>query len=88
LGYFDLIISGEDFTESKPYPEIYLTALKCLGLKSSEVIVIEDSHYGIEASKNALIKTIVYKEQRMSVNQSRSDFIFDNMNYIVSFLKN
>ncbi|MBH9579831.1 HAD family hydrolase [Staphylococcus felis] len=88
LGYFDLIISGEDFTESKPNPEIYLTALKCLGLKSSEVIVIEDSYYGIEASKNALIKTIAYKEQRMPVNQSRADFIFDNMNDILSFLKN
>ncbi len=56
-------------------------------LESSEVIVIEDSHYGIEASKNAFIKTIAYKEERMPVNQNRADYILKDMSSILSFIK-
>ncbi len=87
LDYFDLVVSGEDFSESKPNPEIYITALNYLKLESSEVIVIEDSHYGIEASKNAFIKTIAYKEERMPVNQNRADYILKDMSRILSFIK-
>lgn len=87
LDYFDLIVSGEDFSESKPNPDIYITALDYLGLESSEVVVIEDSYYGIEASKNASIKTIAYKEDRMPIDQNRADHIFNDMSSILSFFK-
>lgn len=87
LKYFDLIVSGEDFEESKPNPDIYLTVLKKLQKNSEDVVVIEDSYYGIEASKNAFITTIAYKEKRLGIKQSHADYIFNNMTEILTFLK-
>lgn len=54
--FFDLIISGEDFKQSKPSPECYKKTLEKLKLKSSEVIAIEDSVAGIKSSKSANCK--------------------------------
>jgi beta-phosphoglucomutase-like phosphatase (HAD superfamily) len=52
------IISGNDVKHGKPNPEPYLMALKKSGLKSSEVIVIENAPLGILSSKAAGIFTI------------------------------
>jgi HAD superfamily hydrolase (TIGR01509 family) len=52
------IISGNDVKHCKPNPEPYLMALKKSGLKSSEVIVIENAPLGILSSKAAGIFTI------------------------------
>lgn len=49
--YVDLILSNEDVKKAKPDPEIYITAIKKLGLKPDECIVIEDNIKGIEAGK-------------------------------------
>jgi HAD superfamily hydrolase (TIGR01509 family) len=39
-------ICNNDLNNPKPHPEIYLRCLIKLGLKPSETIIIEDSHYG------------------------------------------
>lgn len=48
--YFDAIVDGNQVTNSKPDPEIFLLAAQKLGLKPCECIVVEDSKAGIEAS--------------------------------------
>jgi beta-phosphoglucomutase len=58
LHYFDVIIDGNKIKNSKPNPEVFLLALKELNLKASECVVFEDALSGIEAAKNAHIKTI------------------------------
>jgi beta-phosphoglucomutase-like phosphatase (HAD superfamily) len=52
-GFFDLIVTGEDFKQSKPSPECYEKTLERLKLSPSEVIVIEDAIAGIKAAKSA-----------------------------------
>ena len=47
--YFKVIISGEQFTSSKPDPEIFLTAARALGTAPSETLVLEDSYNGVRA---------------------------------------
>ncbi|MBU3596000.1 HAD family phosphatase [Polynucleobacter sp. 86C-FISCH] len=49
--YFDFYISNEDVRDSKPHPEMYLTAIKRLGLKPSECLILEDNDNGIRAAK-------------------------------------
>ena len=57
--YFDVIVSAEQVKKGKPDPEGFLLALKLLNKKTSQpikpqdCIVIEDSHWGLEAAKNA-----------------------------------
>lgn len=57
-GYFDVIVSGENFMESKPNPEIYRATLNELSVQAEQCIAIEDSYSGIEASTSAGIATI------------------------------
>lgn len=48
--YFDKKIYGDDITNGKPDPEIFLKAAYELGVYPEECIVIEDSPAGIEAA--------------------------------------
>ena len=49
--YFPFIISGEDFSSSKPDPECFRLALRRMDLRPSEAIIVEDSTAGIAAAK-------------------------------------
>ena len=46
--YFDAVVSGEDFEESKPAPDIYLHTFKEAGL---EVWAMRDEHFGMDQSQ-------------------------------------
>jgi len=48
--YFDFMLSNQDVTKPKPDPEIYLTAMKRLGLKPEECLIVEDNENGIKAA--------------------------------------
>ena len=73
--YFDCMVSGFDFEESKPDPAIYLETLQRLDLKPEEVIAIEDSTYGIHACINANVRVIAKEDHRYNFNQGLADVI-------------
>jgi beta-phosphoglucomutase len=50
--FFDVIVTGEDITRTKPDPEGYLAALSRLGVSPESCLVLEDSINGV-ASANA-----------------------------------
>ena len=58
ISYFDLIVSGEDFKQSKPNPEIFSNVATHFNLKPNECLVIEDSKAGVEAALNANMQII------------------------------
>jgi len=51
LDSFDVDISGRDFAQGKPHPEIFLTAAAELGTEPSDVFVVEDATSGVQAAK-------------------------------------
>lgn len=51
LDFFDADISGRDFAQGKPHPEIFLTAAEELGTTPQVTFVIEDAVSGIQAAK-------------------------------------
>lgn len=53
LSYFELLVSGDLFQQSKPNPEIYHYTVNRLGLKTEECLVVEDSSIGIAAAVGA-----------------------------------
>ncbi|HEM4261206.1 TPA: HAD family phosphatase [Streptococcus suis] len=85
--YFDAIVSGEDFEESKPKPAIYQATLKRLNLTPDKAVAIEDSAYGIQAAQSAGITVIGYLETRFPVDQSKADYIESDMVGILSRIK-
>ena len=58
LGYFDVIVCGDEVSNSKPFPDIYIKTLKKLKVNPDEVIVFEDSKNGILSAKRAGIRRI------------------------------
>jgi beta-phosphoglucomutase len=48
---FDVDVSGRDFAQGKPHPEIFLTAASELGVDPSAAFVAEDAVNGIQAAK-------------------------------------
>lgn len=50
LFYFDAIVDGNDVTNAKPDPEVFLIAAQLLGAKPEDSIVFEDSVAGIQAA--------------------------------------
>lgn len=55
---FDYIIGGDEITEGKPAPEIYLKAAETAGAEVTECIAVEDSTNGILSALNAKIKCV------------------------------
>jgi HAD superfamily hydrolase (TIGR01509 family) len=53
LGYFDFILTREDYGASKPDPEPYRTACACAGLPPGRCLAIEDSERGVTSAARA-----------------------------------
>jgi beta-phosphoglucomutase-like phosphatase (HAD superfamily) len=51
LDFFDADISGRDFAQGKPHPEIFLTGARELGADPEACFVVEDAASGIQAAK-------------------------------------
>jgi beta-phosphoglucomutase len=50
LPFFDAIVDGNDVSNAKPDPEVFLLAAKLLNIKPEDSIVFEDSVAGIQAA--------------------------------------
>lgn len=58
LSYFDVIVDGNDVSNAKPDPEVFLQAAQKLGVTNENSIVFEDSVAGIQAANIAAMKSI------------------------------
>ena len=76
---FELIVSGEEFRESKPNPEIYLHTVERLGLPVAACCCVEDSVPGITAGKAAGLTVFAKREERFGFSQEAADAIIDDI---------
>lgn len=77
--FFDFIISGDDVTRAKPYPDIYnLAKEQC---NCNEHFVIEDSLNGIQAAQRAGLIAIYYNPN-MEPNGQRSCYNISDLSDI------
>ncbi len=58
LEFFDADVSGRDFAQGKPHPEMFLTAAAELGLPPKGCFVIEDAASGVQAAKAGAMAAI------------------------------
>ena len=76
--FFELVLTQNDITATKPDPEIYLTCLKKMGLTADMCVVVEDSSIGIQAAKRAGMCVFARRENRFPMDQSNADIIFED----------
>ena len=84
--YFNCVLSGEMFVKSKPDPEIYNETCKRLGIDKKDILVVEDSPYGIEAAKSAGLKVVGIVNKEYKVDLSKADYIVNSLEEINSFI--
>ncbi len=80
-GYFQQITSGQEVALGKPKPDIYLLALKKLGLTAEECIAFEDSEMGARSAIAAGLKVVVVPDL-----QQPSDFVTQHSHRVVGSL--
>ena len=79
LSYFDAIVDGNDVSNAKPDPEVFLQAAKKLGISNENSIVFEDSVAGIQAANIAAMTSIGIGEAAI-LNEAK--FNFQDFTYI------
>lgn len=71
--YFDLIVSGRQFKQSKPNPEIYNYTAAQLKVTPGQCLVIEDSTLGITAAYRAGMTVAALIDDRFGFDRSLAD---------------
>ncbi len=82
-GYFDAVSDGNNITNSKPDPEVFLKAADMLGVDYKDCLVVEDADAGIKAGNSANMTTL-------AVNGAKgADYSVDNLavNNILDLIK-
>lgn len=83
---FDLIVSGKQFKQSKPNPEIYHYTASALGIPEEECFVIEDSTVGIQAGKHAGMTVAALRDDRFGFDQSLADYHVERISDVLEIL--
>lgn len=81
IHYFDAIVDGNDVTNAKPDPEVFLQAAKLLGVNPSDSIVFEDSVAGVQAANIAGMTSVGIGEEHIL---HEAKFIFKDFTYMDS----
>jgi len=76
---FNCIVFGQEVSESKPSPQIYLSAAKKLGVLPNDCMAIEDSPLGVKAAKNAGMRCLAITNTHPQENLKEADKIIDSL---------
>lgn len=78
--YFPVVVTGDDVEKVKPFPDIYLRAVKLGGFQKGECLAIEDSESGLLAAKTAGLKCAVAPcDFTRSQDFSQADLVVDKL---------
>jgi HAD superfamily hydrolase (TIGR01509 family) len=78
-GIFDCIVFGQEVSESKPSPQIYLLDAKKLGVTPNDCLVIEDSPLGVKAAKTAGMKCLAIANTHPRQDLEEADKVVDSL---------
>lgn len=87
---FKVIVSGENITNGKPAPDIFIETCKKLSINPNEVIVLEDSNNGIKAAYTAGCIPILIPDINIITKETRemAKYEFKDLTKVIDFLEN
>ena len=89
LSYFDAIVDGNDVTNAKPDPEVFLMAAKLLNITPENSIVFEDSVAGVQAANIGNMTSIGIGETK-TLHEAKyifNDFTVIDTHFIEELIK-
>src|SRR5215213_5342204 len=74
-------VSGRDFAQGKPHPEIFLTAAEEAGVSPEEAFVVEDAANGVRAAKagNMAALGLARAEDEQLLDDADADLVVTNL---------
>lgn len=89
IHYFDAIVDGNDVTNAKPDPEVFIQAARLLGAENENSIVFEDSVAGIQAANTAKMTSIGIGEASIlkEAQYNFPDFVHIDTSFIDAIIK-
>ena len=89
MEYFDVIIDGNDVSNAKPDPEVFLQAARKLGIANDQSIVFEDSVAGVQAANIAGMTSVGIGEHNIlhEAQYTFKDFTYMDLSFIESLIK-
>ena len=87
--YFDDSICGDEVTNGKPNPEVFLKSCEKLGVAVNEAIVLEDSESGIQAGYSAEIPVICVPDMKYPEPEfaNKTTKIVNTLHDVIDYLK-
>lgn len=86
IGYFDAVVDGNDVSNAKPDPEVFLQGAKKVQFPPEKCIVFEDSVAGIQAANIAGMTSVGIGNQEIL---QEAHFVFPDFTYIdLNFIEN
>ncbi|MEO8823816.1 MAG: HAD family phosphatase [Ginsengibacter sp.] len=85
LSYFKVILTAEDVSNGKPFPDVFLKAASLLNLPVENCIVFEDAVSGVKAAKSASMKCVAIATNHNSHLLDEADLViesFKDLNFI------
>ncbi|KQS46543.1 beta-phosphoglucomutase [Flavobacterium sp. Leaf359] len=79
IHYFDAIVDGNDVSNAKPDPEVFLRAAELLNTAPENAIIFEDSVAGIQAANIANMTSVGIGEAKIL---HEADYIFPDFTHI------
>ena len=88
LPLFDAIVDGNDVSNAKPDPEVFLRAAQLLNAKNEDAIVFEDSVAGVQAANIANMTSVGIGDDKIlhEAKYNFKDFTFIDVSFIESLI--
>ena len=90
--YFEVVITADEVSKPKPDPEVFLACATRLDLSPEDCIIIEDSIFGVKATKTARMKCIAVPSgayTKKELQNEKPDLLVDSLiqiNKILDFI--
>lgn len=87
--YFTASVCGDEVTNSKPDPEIFLTAAQKMGVSIKECMVVEDSINGLKAAKTSGALSCMVPDLTPYSDELKSvcDYVCKDLNECISLIE-
>ncbi len=90
LQYFDVVVTRDELSNSRPHPEGLLLAMQRLGIKNkNECIYAGDTIVDIQMAKNAHVRVVCLKtgiQDNAHLEKENPDYFADNFSDMVNLL--
>jgi HAD superfamily hydrolase (TIGR01509 family) len=88
--FFDVIVTGEEVEQGKPFPDVYISTAEKLGVPAGACLVIEDALSGVAAARAAKMRVAAIPDTRFvdpSDYKKQADFVLRSLAEIPALVR-